>query len=383
MTDDSTAARYHRLQLGLGITELLVGLAYLPGVLVSGAGAALARTAGTLTGAWWAQAMLVALTLAVVHRVLTFPLTWVRDYGLPRRYGLLHQPFASWLGDRLKAVAIAAPLALGGLLAVYALLRATPLWWLWAAAVFLAAFAVMATVLPVWIMPLFYRLAPLADGALHARLLALAGHAGVPAVGVWVADQSRKSRTANAALVGLGRTRRIVLFDTLVREFTPPEIESVLAHELGHHVHGDMRRGLFAQGALTLVTFGAAHHLLGWGPALWDYGTVGDVASIPWLVLVLSTLGVAAAPLANGFSRWIERQADDFALDTTGDPSAFIGAMERLARLNLAERAPSRLKEVVLYSHPSLERRIARARDWERRRGSEIATPPEVARTRP
>jgi STE24 endopeptidase len=382
MSDDPAAARYHRLQLALGMGALVVGLAYLLGVLVSGAGETLARAAGTLTTAWWAQSLLVALTLAMVYRLLTFPLAWVRSYELPRRYGLLHQPFASWLFDGLKAALIATPLALGGLLAVYALLRATPLWWLWASAVFVAASVMMATVLPVWIMPLFYKLTPLADRALHARLLALAGRAGVPAVGVWVADQSRKSRTANAALVGLGRTRRIVLFDTLVREFAPAEIESVLAHELGHHVHGDMRRGILAQGALTLATFWVAQHLLARGPALWGYATMADAASIPWLVLVLAALGVAATPLANGFSRWIEREADDFALRTTGDPAAFVGAMERLARLNLAQRAPSRLKEILLYSHPSLERRIAHARAWAHRQATGPGEHQAVAPTR-
>jgi STE24 endopeptidase len=376
MTDDRAAARYHRLQLVLGMGALVAGLAYLLGVLVSGAAETVARVAGALTAAWWAQVLLVALTLAVGYRVLIFPLVWVRGYELPRRYGLLHQPFTSWLFDGLKAALIATPLALGGLLAVYALLRVTPHWWLWAAAVFLAASVVMAAVLPVWIMPLFYKLTPLADGALHARLLALAGRAGVPAVGVWVADQSRKSRTANAALVGLGRTRRIVLFDTLVREFAPAEIESVLAHELGHHVHGDMLRGILAQGALTLATFWVAHGLLARGPALWGYATVDDVASIPWLVLVLGALGVAAAPLANAFSRRIEREADDFALRTTRDPAAFVGAMERLAALNLAQRAPSRLKEILLYSHPSLERRMARAREWAHRQDAGLGMAP-------
>src|SRR4030095_9138866 len=165
-----------------------------------------------------------------------------------------------------------------------------------------------------------------ADVELRERLLGLARRAGVDAVGVFVADQSRKSRTANAAVVGIGRTRRILVFDTLLQSFTPEEIESVLAHELCHHVHGDILRGL------------------------------------PWRGRVLMALGLIQLPLGNGFSRWIERQADDFALATTGNAPAFIGAMERLAQLNLAERRPNRLKEIVFDSHPALERRIERAR---------------------
>ncbi len=161
--------------------------------------------------------------------------------------------------------------------------------------------------------------------------------------------------------MGLGRTRRIILFDTLLTEFPPEEIESVLAHELGHHAHGDMRRGLLVNGALTLVTAWLAALGLNAGVALLGLAGPADPAGLPWLALVALALGLVQLPLANGFSRWIERQADDFALATTGDASAFVGAMERIAGLNLAERRPSRLKEIVLFSHPALDRRIARA----------------------
>jgi len=228
-------------------------------------------------------------------------------------------------------------------------------------ALFIAQVALTA-VLPIWIAPLFYRLTPLADERLGERLLTLARRAGVEAVGVFVADQSRKSRTANAAVVGLGRTRRIVLFDTLTARFTPEEIESVLAHELGHHVHGDARRGLAVQGALMLASLWLADTLLRAGAPALGLAGPADPAGMPWLALVLLVLSLAALPLGNGFSRRIERQADDFALAVTGNPGAFIAAMERLGELNLAERRPSRLKELVLYSHPALERRIARAR---------------------
>jgi Zn-dependent protease with chaperone function len=362
MSDAKTATRYHRWQLVLGTGGLLLAYGYLLAVLVSGTAQALGHWAESFTARWWIQILLSAVLLGLGDRLLTLPLTWVRGYWLPRRYGLLHQPFRAWAWERVKAALVAGPLVLGGLLTVYALLRTTPLWWLWAAGLFFVVYVVMATVLPLWIMPIFYKLAPLTDRALGDRLLALATRAGVPAVGVWVADQSRKSRTANAALVGLGRTRRIVLFDTLIKEFSPAEIESVLAHELGHHVHGDMRRGLLAQGLLTLVTLWVADHALRWGPSLWGYSATTAPASVPWLAVVLSTLGLLATPLANAFSRRIERQADDFALETIGDSTAFVGAMDRLASLNLAERRPGRFKEMLLYSHPSIERRIARAR---------------------
>jgi len=355
------ADRYHRVQLVLTLVGLALSLAYLLALIATGASHALARAAASVTPARWGQVALVALAVGIGQGALGLPLRLIQGYWLPRRFGLLHQPLAGWLGDQLKAALIGAALGLAAIEIVYALLALTPRWWLITAAVFFAAQIAMTAVLPIWIVPLFYRLTPLADGDLRDRLLALARRAGVEAIGVYVADQSRKSRTANAAVVGLGRTRRIILFDTLLAEFAPEEIESVLAHELGHHAHGDMRRGLLVNGVLTLATAWLAAHALDAGVGLLGLAGVADPAGIPWLVLVALVLGLGQMPLANGFSRWIERQADDFALATTGNARAFVGAMERLAGLNLAERRPSRLKEIVLYSHPALDRRIARA----------------------
>jgi STE24 endopeptidase len=362
MTDDDRAARYHRRQLVLAATGLLLSLVYLLVVLVTGVARDVGDAAERLVPAWWWEVAAIAVVLGAVHEALLFPLAWMRGYALPRRYGLLHQSVTSWLADRLKAAAIGGGLALAGLELIYGLLRVTPWWWAIAAAVFLVGHVVMALVVPIWILPLFYRLRPLEPGPLQERLLGLADRVGVPVVGVWIADQSRKSRTANAALVGVGRTRRIVLFDTLLAGFPPAEIESVLAHELGHHVHGHMARGLVAQGALTLVTFAAMDGALRAGVHLWGLRGPVDPAGLPWFALVGLVLGLVATPLGNAFSRWIERQADDFALATTADRDAFVGAMERLAGLNLAERRPHPIKEFMLYSHPAIDRRIARAR---------------------
>ena len=355
------ADRYHRLQLVLSLLGLGLSMAYLLALIFTGAGHGLARAAARVTTARWGQVALVALALGAGQGVLSLPLKLIRGFWLPRRFGLLHQRLGGWLADQLKAALIGGALGLAAVEIVYTLLALTSFWWIVAAAIFIAAQIAMAALVPIWIVPLFYRLTPLADSGLRDRLLALARRAGVAAIGVFVADQSRKSRTANAAVVGLGRTRRIILFDTLLAEFRPEEIESVLAHELGHHAHGDMRRGLLVNSVLTIVTLWLAGLGLDLGVALLGLSGPADPAGLPWLALVVMALGLVQLPLANGFSRWIERQADDFALATTGNARAFIGAMERLGGLNLAERRPNRLKEIFLYSHPALERRIARA----------------------
>ncbi|PYN22449.1 MAG: hypothetical protein DMD76_19680, partial [Candidatus Rokuibacteriota bacterium] len=347
------SGRYHRLQLLLGLARLVLGAAFLAAVLLLGGGRILAELAARVTASAAGQVALVAAALGAGHALLGVPFAWLSSWVLPRRYGLLHQPFPAWLADRAKAAALGAAIGLAGVEVVYALLRLTPLWWLAAAALAFAFAIALTAVLPIWILPMFFRLTPLADTTLRTRLLALAERAGVSAVGVWIADQSRKSRTANAAVIGLGRTRRILLYDTLAAGFRPEEIEAVLAHELGHHAHGDLRRGLLVQGALSVLTFWVASHALSAGVGRFGYAGVADPAGLPWLALVLAALGLLLTPLVNAFSRHVERQADDFALALTRDPDGFIGAMERLAALNLAERRPHPLKEALLFSHPA------------------------------
>jgi STE24 endopeptidase len=369
------AARYHRLQLALGAVGLVLGTGYLLAVIAVGAGPALDALARRVSDGWWVRVALVAGGLGLVYRVVTFPLAWLRGWLVPRRFGLLHQPLAAWLGDRAKAAVLGGALGLVVLEAVYALLRSSPLWWLWATAVVVALSVVAGAVFPVLVVPLFYRMTPLGDGDLRARLLALAARVGAPAVDVFVVDQSRKSRTANAGLTGFGRTRRIILFDTLVGEFTPGEIEAVLAHEIGHHVHRDLWRGLAMQAVTSLVTFAVADAVLRMGRDITGLGDLGDPAGLPWVALVLGALGLATVPVTNAFSRRLEYQADAFALRVTGAPAPLVDALERLGTLNLADRRPPRLEELLLYSHPALDRRIeALRKTLPRMEGPEAST---------
>src|SRR6185295_17906660 len=186
--EETARARvYHRRQLALSLLGLVLSVAYLLLLIETRAAAHLARHVARWTTAWWLELAVVVIVLAGAYRLLTLPLQWLGGYWLPRRYGLLHQSLGRWLWDAAKAALIGAALGLLAVLTVYTLL---------------------ALVAPIWLVPLFYRLTPLPDGDLRARLLALARRVGVPVTGVFVVDQSRKSRTANAAVTGLGRTRR-------------------------------------------------------------------------------------------------------------------------------------------------------------------------------
>jgi STE24 endopeptidase len=361
---DARARAYHRRQLVLSLAELALSAVYLIALVETRAAVHLAERLATWTPRWWLALAAAVLVLGGGYRLLSLPLAWLGGFWLPRRYGLLHQSLGRWLWDGAKTALIGGVLGLVAVEILYGLMRWSPWWWLWGAVVFLGGYALLAMVAPVWLVPLFYRLTPLPDGPLRSRLLALAARVGVPVTGVWVVDQSRKSRTANAAVTGLGRTRRILLFDTLLDTFTADEVEAVLAHELAHQLHGDIRRALLVQGALTLVTFWLASGALRAGGVWLGLDGPADIGGLPLFGLVLLGAGLAALPLSNGWSRHVEHAADRFALEMLPGPGPFIGAMERLATLNLAERDPHPVEEFFLYSHPPIGRRIAYARQF-------------------
>jgi STE24 endopeptidase len=312
--------------------------------------------------------LVVALYAAVfggIYMLLDAPLGYYGGFVLPHRYGLATQSFRSWLWDRVKGTAIGGVLGLILLEVMYALLRASPnWWWLWTALVMLLFTVVLSNLAPVLIFPLFYKFTPLEDEGLVARLTRLAEGAGTRVRGVFRFDMSSKTAQANAALTGLGNTRRIILGDTLLDHFTPDEIETVLAHELGHHVHGDMGKGILVQSALTLGGLWLASLALEWGVTAFGFESIADVAAMPWLALVLGAFGLVTMPLSNAYSRWRERLADRYALETTRDPQAFASAMTRLANQNLADADPEPWVEVLLHSHPAISRRVAMAESF-------------------
>ena len=212
------------------------------------------------------------------------------------------------------------------------------------------------------LFPIFFKFKPIEDANLTNRLLELSQRAGARVRGVFEWKLSEKTRKANAALVGLGNTRRIILADTLLENFSPEEVEAVLAHEFGHHVHRHILRSMMVQSLVTFLAFYLANLcLVHWGAALGFRG-VADFANLPLLGLVSIGLSVALLPLVNGHSRWLERQADAYALNAIPDKSAFITSMEKLAALNLSERQPAVWIEFLFHSHPSIEKRIAHAR---------------------
>jgi STE24 endopeptidase len=230
--------------------------------------------------------------------------------------------------------------------------------------------AVLARLAPVLLLPLFYRFTPLERPALTERLLALSKRAGVPVLGVYEWGLGAKTRRANAALVGSGATRRILLSDTLLAEYSDDEIEVILAHELAHHVHRDIPKGLALEFGLLLASCCAAALAVDTLQAPLGLSGPADPAGLPLLLLAGGAVMVAATPLANAVSRFNERRADQFAIALTRRRDAFVSAMRRLGAQNLVEEGPSRATVWLFHTHPPIEERIAAA-----------ARPPSMSRS--
>ncbi len=360
------ARQYARTRRLLSLVDLLIGLVYLLVWIFSGLGARLKAVMLTFTDQNWLLVAGILLALGAGMALVSLPLGYYSGFVLPHRYGLSNQTFKGWITDQLKGLLISAPLGLLLVQLLYLVLGAYPdTWWLWAAGIMLLVNVLLANLAPVLILPLFNKYTPLGEehADLEQRLLKLAEKAGTQVKGVFKMDMSRRTSAANAGLTGLGSSRRIVLGDTLINEFSPDEIETVLAHELGHHVNRDIPL-MIAFGTLeTLLGFFLAGQLLQVGVGAASLTGPADPAAMPLLALALGLYGLLTSPLDNLFSRWRERLADRYALTTTGKGRAFASAMTRLANQNLAEVNPSAWVEFLFYSHPALGKRIIMARE--------------------
>ena len=362
------ASQYARLKRRLSLAELLIGAGLLAALLISG-------LSDNLTGLFNMStvpaAALYFIGLVLAYQLLTAPLSYYGGYMLPRRYGLSTQGLGGWLNDVFKAAMMALMLGVAMVAAVYWFITTWPdAWWLLAWGLVLALSALITVLAPLFLVPLFFTMKPLADTELKERLEALAKRARVAVGGIYVIEFSAKGTTANAALMGWGRTRRIVLSDTLITGYSPEEIEVFMAHEMGHLRHNDIYRLFVVRAAILLVTFFFTG-LIFEATAPVSFGGIADVATLPLLAMIFAGLNLLTAPLASGYSRRIEAAADSYALELTGDARSFINAMTRLTDQNLGEATPSRWVENLLYDHPSYASRVAYANSLSARKANQ------------
>jgi STE24 endopeptidase len=364
--NEDKATRYHRTRRRLSVFGTVAGAILLMAFVASGGSAWLRTHAESWAGGSFALTVasyVIALTLGA--ELLQLPLAIYAGLILERRYGLSTETTARWWLDFAKAAAIGIVFAVAGALAVSSLLLWVPdRWWIAAAVVFSVVLIALVQLAPVLLLPIFYNFKPLDRPALRDRLVALANRAGARVLGVFEWKLGDRTRKANAALTGIGRTRRIIVSDTLLADHSDDEIEVILAHELAHHVHRDIWKGIALEVLLIAAGFFLADRAL--TAVVGQFGIVSksDAAALPILLLAGGAVSLAFTPVVNALSRAHERRADRYALEMTRNAAAFTSAMKRLGALNLAEDRPSRLVEFLFYTHPPITARIEAARRW-------------------
>ena len=363
--DSERQAKAHRLRtlrfrLSIARTAALVALVV---VLVIGGSASLRDAVLSLRWPSWASTILFLVLLFLSFLAVDLPFAYVGGHRWETASGLSSQSFRGWAKDLAKSVG----LGLGGSIVVGGvllwLLAASPAWWWFTAWLLgLLASVILGLLAPVLLVPLFYRFRPLADAALRRRFEVLAAKANVPILGVFELRASEKTRRSNAAVMGLGRTRRVVVTDTLVTGFTPEEVETVLAHELAHQKFRDPIRGFLSGSFVSLLILFATSWAYSSTYAIAGIRSPADMAGLPFLVAVFSTFALPFRPLELRASRSREARADRFSLALTGDPANFIAAMVKLHDLNLGVADPLPWEKWLFYSHPTGRDRVEMAR---------------------
>lgn len=369
VSDSPEARRYNRIRRWLGIADAIIGFLLLVVLLVTGWTGRLRDWSYHLGHQHYFLAVfLYVLMFSLIVKALSAPLDYF-GFRLEHRYNLSNQKIRSWLWDELKGWLVG--LVIGAIFVelIYAIIRLAPQrWWIIAWAVFVGLFLLIVQLAPVVLFPLFYKFEPLNNDSLRNRLTRLGERAGTRVRGVYEWKLSEKSKKANAALMGIGRTRRIILADTLLQNFTDDEIEAVLAHELGHHVRRHIVKGILMQVGITFFGFWLTNQVLrfalahDWFPVLDP--RLYDFANLPLIILVATVLGFLLMPALNALSRQHEREADLYAWESIPAIGPFVTAMTKLADQNLAERTPSRFVEWFFESHPSIQKRVAAAEAW-------------------
>ncbi len=308
-----------------------------------------------------AQVAAYAAPLWLIWTILSLPLDWLRGYRLEHRFGLSNQSEKSWLADYLKGVFLSAAFGLIVVETMAGLLRwKLDSWWIWAAGAWLIWAVVLARILPTLLIPIFYKQTPL-RGPLCERLEKLLDQCGTRVNGFFEINLSRTTKKANACLCGMGKSRRVLISDTLLAAYPPEEIETVLAHEVGHQKLGHIRLLTLLSTAVSAASFFLINLLLRRIMVWQSIPRLDHLAILPWLALGLAVADFILMPFLHGISRRFETAADRFALTQTNNPDAFISTMKRLGEQNLAEQQPPAWVEWLLYDHPSLARRIKMA----------------------
>ncbi|MDP8260224.1 MAG: M48 family metallopeptidase [Candidatus Gygaella obscura] len=303
--------------------------------------------------------------LSMVFYIVFFPISFYSQFVLEHKFNLSRESSSQWFKKNIKKAVISFVFGAALIEVLYLFFNLQPgYWWLWFSLFYLVFSSLVSFILPVMILPIFYKYKPLENKELSKNIIELARNNNIKVLNVYTIDFSKETAKANAAIIGMGKTKRIVLADTLVDNYTINEIIAVLAHEFGHFACGHIRKLLFSGFVITLASLFFMYVFLSKSFLFLGINGFSDIVGFPIIALFFIIISLVAMPLQNAYSRKLEREADAFALNATNDKDSFISLMEKLGQQNLSDKNPNRLIEFLLYDHPSIASRIKLAKNY-------------------
>ncbi|VGO20368.1 M48 family metallopeptidase [Pontiella sulfatireligans] len=362
---EQLAKEYDAIHNRLFVLQMVLVALLLALYQFTGASATLANSLAARfgDGLWWAANASYTVISVFGFSACMFPLSYYSGHVIEHHYELSNETFGEWLADFVKSLLIDLVLATILFSVIYALLRWMPnFWWLFATVFYILFGVVLSTLMPVVIMPLFHKFEPLEEGDLTQAVREMMEEAGIKVVGVFKWGLQDKTNTANAAFAGFGRTKRIILGDTLLSGYTQEEILAILAHEVGHYKNRDTLRLMVTSSALALAGFYISDLCLNGLSGWLGFESIANIGAAPLFIFSLFVFSLVSMPFANLHSRQREFAADAYAVEKLGSHDALVSAFEKLADQNLSNKEPAAWVEFMLHSHPSISRRIERAR---------------------
>lgn len=360
------AKKYSKTHQILSLTGSLIFFAVLIILVFTGLSKKIEAVAYAFTSNKYLALLIFLGIIGIFEGIINFPLNFYSDYILEHKYNLSNQTLSVYFIEKLKGFVLGLVLGIPVMFAFYFILSSFgENWWL-VLGIFMFVFSIIINRLaPTFIMPLFYKFKPIENESIKNKILRLCEKTGVKIKGIFTFDMSKNTKKANAAFTGMGKSRRIILGDTLMNNFSEGEIENVFAHEMGHYTRKHILKMMAVSTVLTFAGLFITAKLYEASLGYFGFTGVSEIAALPLLFLYLSLFGLFTTPISNIQSRKYELEADTFALQTTKDKESFISAFEKLADQNLADKSPNKIIEYLFHSHPSIEKRIQFAKDFQ------------------
>ncbi len=350
---------YNKTKIVLSIINALIVIIFLAVLVLSGLSKDFANYSNQLTDNAYLSLFVFTIILIILDSVLTIPLSFYSGYTVEHKYNLSNQTVFGWLFETIKSFIITLCLLLPvAAFFLYILKTEQNYWWIWMGIALFFFSVLMARLAPVLIMPLFYKFKPLDNDTLKDKIFQLCSKANVTIKGIFSFNLSKETKKANAGFTGIGKSKRIIISDTLLKEFSDEEIEVVFAHELGHYTKQHLWKGMAFNTIVSFLGLFLVSILYSDLVSYFGYSGIDDIAAFPLIILLLSLYGFILMPVTNLFSRKHEKEADSYAMETTGNFKAFNSTMLKLSELNLSDKEPNKYIEMFFYSHPSINNRI-------------------------